>query len=92
MTNERPRSRSAGAVSTKPGLTAISLTAVPKRLAPGSMKSNLIVEPKWLRLVEEWGKKQPGLMTRSDAIRKIVEEHCREDADSDKPKKKGGGK
>ena len=61
-------------------------TAVPKRLAPGSMKINLIVSPKWLELVEAWGKKQPGFMTRSDAIRRIVEEHLSPDT-SDKGKK-----
>ncbi len=58
--------------------------AVPPKFAPGSKKINLIVSPKWLELVEAWGKKQPGLMTRSDVIRKIVEEHCSPDA---KPKK-----
>lgn len=59
---------------------------MPPKLADGSKKINLIVSPAWLKLVEAWGKKQPGLMTRSDAIRKIVEEHCTQDAKPKKPK------
>ena len=61
--------------------------AVPPKLADGSKKINLIVSPEWLKLVEDWGKKQPGFVTRSDAIRKIVEQHLTQDAPGDKPKK-----
>ena len=61
---------------------------VPPKFADDSLKINLIVSRKWLKLVEDWGKKQPGLLTRSDAIRRIVEEHLSPDADGDKPKPK----
>jgi hypothetical protein len=66
--------------------------AVPPKLADDTQKINLIVSRAWLDELDKWRKRQDGpLSTRSDAIRKIVEQVMRADASGDKPKpaKKG---
>lgn len=54
-------------------------TAVPPKLfAGGSQKINLIVDNAWLEQLDAWRKRQDGpISTRSDAIRKIVEQVTR---------------
>jgi hypothetical protein len=60
----------------------------PPRISEDSQRINLIVDREWLKLLDEWRKRQDGpISTRSDAIRKIVEQVTRADADGDKSKK-----
>lgn len=48
---------------------------VPPKIAEDSQRINLIVDKKWLDQLDAWRKKQDGpISTRSDAIRKIVEQ------------------
>jgi hypothetical protein len=47
----------------------------PPRISDDSQRINIIVDRKWLDLLDEWRKRQPGPPpTRSDAIRRIVEQ------------------
>jgi hypothetical protein len=65
-------------------------TAVPPKLGAGkSRKINLIAEEDWLARIDDYRKRQPGLSpTRSEVIRKFVDQGLDAADAGDKPKPK----